>query len=304
MKKINTVYSGVDRIPTGRAPETVVPGCIVLEGGAWRGIYTEGVLDALMTEGVNLQTTIGVSAGAMSGLTYVSGQIGASARFNLSHRFDRSYSGLAALRRDHGVTGFSYFFESLEKELGFDTARFMDPARRMIVTATNCYTGRVEYFEKGVTPYFRQAVQASATVPYVSEPVDIAGMKYLDGGLAVKIPIDKPYEEGFRKVVLVRTRDRAFRKKEGSFITLKQMAYYEYPEIKRMLEEEVPRYNLLVDHIDNLERQGRLFVIAPSEEVRISRFETDVEKLGELYWLGWNDGMNLIPKLKEYLEVE
>ncbi|MBR2990032.1 MAG: patatin family protein [Solobacterium sp.] len=301
MKRLNTVYSRINEIPVGTAPHTVTEGCLVLEGGGWRGIYTQGVLDVLMQEGFNLQTTIGVSAGAMAALCYLSGQIGSAARFNLEHRFDQNYSGLGALRRDHGVTGFSYFFEQFYDELVFDSDRFLEPERRLIVTVTNCFTGRTEFFEKGKTPYFRQAVQASATVPYVSEPVEINGMKYLDGGIASKIPLEWPYENGFDKVVLIRTRDRDFRKKSSS-VTLKQLAYYDYPELKRDLEEEVPRYNLLCDRINAMEKKKQLFVIAPSEEVQVSRFEMDVEKLGDLYWLGYKDAQAALPALKEYLE--
>ena len=296
------VYSRLEEIPLGTAPHTVTEGCLVLEGGGWRCLYSQGAVDALMQAGINLQTTVGTSAGALTALFYLSGQIGLSARYNLSHRFDKDYSGLSALRRDHGVTGFSYFFESCLGSDEFDMKRFLEPERRLLVTATNCYTGKVEFFEKGKTPYFRQAVQASGTVPYVSEPVEINRMKYLDGGIGEKIPLDKPLEEGFRKVVLIRTRDRNFRKKSGS-ITLPQLAYYEYPEIKRALEEEAPRYNLLVERINAMEKSGQLFVIAPSKEVTVSRFETDVEKLGDLYWLGYHDAQAALDALKEYLET-
>lgn len=48
------VYSGIDNILSGTAPDSVIEGCMVLEGGAFRGVYTEGVLDYLMTQGINM----------------------------------------------------------------------------------------------------------------------------------------------------------------------------------------------------------------------------------------------------------
>ena len=74
-KKIRS-YSGLGSIPAGHAGEQIRKGCVVLEGGAFRGLYTQGVLDAWMQRNLNFECTIGVSAGAMAGLNYVSGQIG------------------------------------------------------------------------------------------------------------------------------------------------------------------------------------------------------------------------------------
>lgn len=93
------IYSKLGSIPTGYAPDRIVEGCLVLEGGAFRGMYTQGALDAWMQRGLNFQCTLGVSAGALAGVSYVSGQIGRSARANLGHRHDKAYIGTDALRK-------------------------------------------------------------------------------------------------------------------------------------------------------------------------------------------------------------
>jgi len=134
--------SELDLLPEGCAGEDITEGCLVLEGGAWRGMYTQGVLDALMEEDINFQTTVGVSAGALSSIGYLSGQIGYTVRINLKHRHDQNYVGLGAMAQDHGITGFSYLFgDIMNKEL-FDEGRFFEPERRLLVTATNIETGK------------------------------------------------------------------------------------------------------------------------------------------------------------------
>ena len=145
------VYSDIDSLPRGSAPDTIIPGCMVLEGGAFRGLYGEGALDCLMQEGINLQCTIGVSAGACNGWHYVSGQIGRSARVNLGCRHDPRYVGAIAMKENAGLMGFKYFFEDYEKEYDdpFDLERFNRPDRRYIAIATNCRTGKPVCFEKG-----------------------------------------------------------------------------------------------------------------------------------------------------------
>lgn len=294
-------YKNVENLPIGHASDKVTPGCIVLEGGAFRGVYTSGVLDRLMQADMNMQCTIGVSAGAMNGYNYVSGQIGRSGRINLTYRHDSRYIGYKALWQNRGITGFDFLFNELGDELPFDQESFDRPERRFVAVATNCITGKPVYFEKGKCEDIRKAIQASASVPIASKMVHIGGSPYLDGGCSVKIPIDWALSEGFEKIVVVRTRDRAYRKPPQRMSALIERLYNTYPILARELEEETKRYNTLCDHVDALEREGRIFVIAPTRPVRIMRFEGDMERLGALYQLGYCDAGGRLHALEKYL---
>ena len=108
------IYSHIDKIPSGSASRKVTEGCLVLEGGAFRGLYSQGFMDAMMKAGINMQCTIGVSAGAMAGMNYVAGQIGRSARVNLKYRHDSRYVGIQAVRHNKGLIGFDFVFDGLK----------------------------------------------------------------------------------------------------------------------------------------------------------------------------------------------
>lgn len=295
------VYKGLENIPDGHASKKVTNGCLVLEGGAWRGIYTQGVLDAFMQKDLNFQTTIGVSAGAMGGISYVSGQIGRSARINLTYRHDQNYCGVGAMKRDKGITGFSYLFEDISEKEPLDEETFYDEKRRFVVVATDVEEAKAKYFEKGKCTDILKAVQASASVPYVTKPVEIEGRKYLDGGIAAKVPYEWALAEGFSKIVVIRTRDKSYRKPIGKYHRIIDAEYSDYPDFKHLLHNEVPNYNISLDKLDQLEEQGRLFVIAPSKPVTISRFEGNMNRLGDLYWEGYNDANNAMSELFAYL---
>ena len=295
-------YTGLDDLPRGTASRKITKGLLVLEGGAWRGMYTQGVLDAMMEDDLNLSAVIGVSAGALSGLSYVSGQIGRSIHLNLLYRHDPNYFGRGAILKDHGVTGFSYLFGKMSEEWPLDEDRFYDPARRFVAVATNIDTGEAEYFEKGKCSDIFKAIQASATVPYVSEAVEIDGKRYLDGGIAQKIPLDWALEQPEEKIILIRTRDRNYRKPLKATNRVAKLEYgRKYPNLMYDLYEEQEHYNILISRIEQLEAAGRLFVLAPSQPVTISRFEGDIEELGNLYWLGYSDGKAATDAMKEYL---
>lgn len=295
------VFSRLNEIPEGLADAPVTPGTLVLEGGAWRGLYTQGALDVLMQAGILFKTTVGVSAGAMSGLGYLSGQIGWAPRVNLSHRHDSRYCGLGAVKSDHGVTGFTYLFGVLMKESGFSVERLMRPERDFYAVATDIDSGETVYFRKGECDILR-AVRASATVPYASRPVVIKGHAYLDGGCSTKIPYGWAKERFGGRIMVIRTQHADYRKGERKLTKIDRLMYGSRPRFLDAMLKSYPLYNATLDEIDRDTAAGEAFLLAPSEPVAISRFEKDVEKLGALYELGRKDMADHLDELKAYLE--
>ena len=273
--KKKKTWSGYDTICLAQAPEGIVPGCIVLEGGSFRGCYTSGVLDVLMENGINLQTTIGTSAGALNGYNYVAGEIGRSAKINLGYRHDRRYIGPGSLARNRGVVGFDFLLDEIEQELPFNRERYESPDRRFLVTVTDCEKGEVIYCEKGVTQDFRKAIQASASMP-------------------------------FEKILVIRTRPAYFRRpQEGKrFMELSERFYRNYPELVERLNTQALQYNTACDELEQLQSEGRLLMLCPSGSVTISTLEGDMEKLGALYLLGRCDATIALPKIRQYLGIE
>lgn len=295
-------FFGVNNIPRGHTDDSIVPGCMVLEGGAFRVLYSEGVLDALMEENINLQTTIGVSGGAMNGVNYVSGQIGRSARLNLSYRHDSNYVGTQAYAHNDGIIGFDFLFKGkFEQEEPWDIQSFYREERRFIAVATNVDTGHPEFLEKGECTDIARAVQGSASMPFVSKPVELEGKRYLDGGCSLNIPYQWAIDEGFDSIVVVRTRDKSFRKKNHTHKVLNDTYYHQYPNLAYALTHSHERYNAECDRLDQLEKEGRIFVIAPSDPIHISRLESNMDKLGQLYYMGYEDAKGQMEALKAYL---
>lgn len=295
-------WSGIDSIQLAAAPERIVPGCIVLEGGSFRGCYTSGVLDVLMENGINLQTTIGTSAGALNGYNYVAGEIGRAAMINLGYRHDRRFFGPRTLAKNRGVVGFDFLLNEVEEEIPFNRERFEDPNRRFLVTVTNCETGQVIYCEKGVTPDFQKAVQASASMPFASDMVEVDGVPCLDGGCAVKIPYRWALDNGFEKILVIRTRPQVYRRPpEGKqFMELSERIYKNYPNLVERLNSQSEQYNNACRELEELQQQGKLMMLCPSGSISVSTLEGDMERLGALYLLGRADAKLMLPQLFDY----
>ena len=327
-------------IPHGRAADTLIPGCLVLEGGAFRGLYTQGYLDAMMENGLNLSCVIGVSAGALAGVNYVSGQIGRSARTNLAYRHDSRYIGARSLLHSHSILDVGFLTEERGVLEPLDRARFDRPEQRFVAVATNCETGAATCFEKGKCGDILLAARASATMPFISPVVMIEGTPYLDGGCACAIPYTWAMEEGFEKILVLRTRELAFRDRgrvrrradalaEGyvkrklpgagriyraypavaeRLVRREQSAvnriYRDYPALAAALSEGSRRYNHQCEELRRLHKQGRLLQLCPSRPIEVGVIEGDVNKLRDLYFLGRDDCLAQLPALRQYLGLE
>ena len=297
-------YSGIDGIPDGRASEELIEGCLVLEGGAFRGLYTQGFLDALMINDINLSCVIGVSAGALSGVNYVSGQIGRSARVNLGFRSDSRYIGKKAAENSHSILDVGFLTEDrgvIPETL--DEERFSRPEQRFIAVATNVLNGETAYFEKGKCADIMAGVRASATLPFVSPAYEIDGVPYLDGGCSCKIPYVWAVEEGYDKIIVIRTREASFRNAERRNPAALRI-YRKHPEFAEKLANSDIDYNRQCADLERLDSSGRLLQCAPSQKPAVIMIERDLEKLGDLYQLGFNDCCNQLDRIKNYLETK
>ena len=207
---------------------------------------------------------------------------------------------LTALRHNHGLIGFDFAFHELNHYEPLNLERLYDPRRRFVAVATDCRTGKPLYFEKGKCEDIFKAMQASASMPYFSQMVVVEGRECLDGGCSRCIPYEWALEQGYEKIVVVRTREEAYRATHTPTGVARKL-YRDYPNLVDNLRESDIEYNRECDELAKLKEAGRIFMICPSEPPAVGRIEKDMEKLGELYYLGYNDAMRCMDALKAYL---
>lgn len=278
-------------------------GCLVLEGGAFRGVYTAGVLDYFIEHGLRLDTCYGVSAGALTGSNYLAGDFGRSALLILEHRKNNHYVGINAIKESGSVIGFKFMFEEMEKEYPLNEKELLSDNKTLYISATNVYSGECEYFtnHEGKEKLFK-ALRASASLPLISKMVKIDNKLYLDGGCTIKIPIRKALEDGNEKIVFIGTRDASYRRKTNSKeIALIKKVYHKYKKFIESFSKANKVYNEDCDYIDRLVEEGRIFRITPSKKVKISRLEKSIKKLSDLYYMGYYDARDSFDSLLQYL---
>ena len=289
--------------PSGNASEKIVKGCVVVEGGAFRGVYSQGVMDALMENDINMECTIGVSAGAMGGMCYVAGDIGRAIRVNVGFRKDPRYVGFLPLFTDAGVIGFDFVFNETPKTLNFNYDRFFSPERRFACVVTNCLTGEAEVKERGKVPNIFQAIRASASMPYFSKPVILEGVPYLDGGCARNSPWKWAKDEGYEKVLLIRNRPVGYRREDKPDVKAKFYSK-DFPELAKVLAEDGKHYYQECIEGEEAHKRGDVFMLCPGTTETVGRLEKSLERLSLFYWLGYYETLAKMPQIKQYLLLD
>jgi len=275
---------------------------LVLEGGGMRGLYTTGVLDSFLEKKLYFEYVIGVSAGATHALSYLSRQQGRARRVNVDYVQRSDYMGLRCIIREGSLFGMDLLFHKIPYEYDlYDFETFSRNCSRYYAVVTNMLTGKAEYLAPRTPEEVLPAGQASCSLPLVSQPVTINGIPYLDGGIADSLPIRKALDDGNRKLVVVLTQPRGYRKPPSKKSAIVRLVYRKYPEFVRTLENRQQLYNETLDYLDLLEKEGTAFVIRPQPQEGLKRLERNPVRLNALHKSGYEDGCALQSRLGEFL---
>lgn len=261
---------------------------LILEGGGMRGVFTCGVLDNLMDRGIRFPYTIGVSAGACNGLSYMSEQRGRGKFSNIDLLEKYRYIGLKQLIFKGNIMDFDLLFHKFPEEIiPYHYDKFAACKERFEMVTTSCRTGRACYYDEKVDPVrIIDIVKASSSLPFVSPISYVDGEPMLDGGIADSIPLLRARELGFDNNLVVLTRNKGYRKPQKP-TTVPWFFYRKYPLLREAIRRRNTLYNEQIDLVERLEDKGELVVIRPQRPITVDRIERDTRKLLDLYNEGY-----------------
>ena len=276
---------------------------LVLEGGAMRGMFTTGVLDVFMENGITVDAAIGVSAGATFGCNFKSKQIGRAIRYNLKYAHDKRYCSFYSLFTSGDLYNADFCYNVLPNQLDlFDYETFNSNPMEFYVVVTDAETGKPLY--KKFTDCGKKDMlwmRASASMPLVSRPVEIDGGKFLDGGIADSVPLEYFESIGFEKNIVILTQPRDFIKQLPKFFTFTKLLLHRYPKIVEAIATRHQRYNKQREYIFSREKEGKILVICPEKALGINRTEKNVAELERVYQEGRRTAEKRLEEIKKFL---
>lgn len=277
---------------------------LILEGGAMRGLFSAGVIDVFMENGIEFDAAIGVSAGAAFGCNYKSRQIGRVIRYNKRFAKDKRFCSFRSLIKTGDLFGAEFCYHTIPDELDlFDTEAYLANPMDFYVVVTDIETGKAVYInsdEAGEDSL--ECFRASASMPLVSRPVEIKGRKYLDGGIADSVPIQYFESIGYNRNVIILTQPAGFVKKPSSAAKLMKYAFRKYPKIAETMSDRHNEYNSTLDYIAAKEKAGEVLVIRPEAPLEIGRIEHNPDTMQKVYDLGRAAGEKYLDKVKSFIK--
>lgn len=280
---------------------------LVVEGGASRTYFAVGVMDAMMEAQIPVNYLGGASAGISNAMNYASGQIGRGIEIGTTHVPKKEYSGLLHLLnpKNRSLYNIDYVFRKIPDELvPYDYDKFDEFSGFAEAAVTNMETGKAEYVKIENTRSGWDILVASCSLPLMFPVAKIGSKKYMDGGIADSLPFERAFEVGCDKVIVILSREREYVKKSGGGEKLSSKLFWRYPEFAKSLKNRSTMYNAQRQKLFELEKEGRVFVIAPENTSDWKRTENRAEKIKEMYDEGLERGRQIAQEIKNFIKVE
>lgn len=276
---------------------------LVLEGGALRGLFTAGVMDVMMENGIEFDGLIGVSAGAAFGCNYKSRQPGRVIRYNKRYAHDWRYCSVKSLLKTGDLFGAEFAYHMLPDQLDkFDVATFDRHLMEFYAVCTDVLTGEPVYKRLMHHGYaMNEWIRASASMPLASKVVAVEGHQLLDGGIADSIPLRFFEQQGYDKNVVVLTQPKGYVKKPNPLMPLLRLQLHRYPKFLKAAAERHIMYNEETEYVARQEKEGKAFVIRPHSILPIKHITHDPELMQKVYEDGRSVMLSRLTELKSFL---
>lgn len=257
---------------------------LVLEGGGMRCVFTAGVLDCFIEEGVTFPYVIAVSGGSINGLSFMSGQMGRNRDIMVEYLKSERYIGFMSYLRTGSFIDFHSIFQLYDqKRVPFDFDAYRNNPTRFVIVTSNCQTGHPMYLEeKEDMDRLYCLCSASSSLPVFCPSIKVDGIPMYDGGVCDAIPYRKPVQEGFEKLVFVLTKRQGYRKNEKETF-LPRLLLRKYPLLRYPMEDRHYRYNCMLEKVEGMEKRGQAVVIRPADEMGVDTLTRDPVSLVHLY---------------------
>jgi predicted patatin/cPLA2 family phospholipase len=276
---------------------------LVLEGGGMRGVYTAGILEYFLEQNLFFPYVIGVSAGACNAASYLSKQKGRNKTVTIEYASDPRYISWKNYFRNRQFFGMDFIFDEIpNKHVPFHYNVFYDNPSEFVVGTTDCLTGNPVYFKKQEYDNdLLTVLRASSSLPFIAPEVRFKDKILLDGGISDPIPIKKAQHDGFKKNIVILTRNEGYLKKPSKFHFLVDRKYPEYKGLQQSLRNRYQIYNETVAYLEKEEREGNVFIIRPAHPLKVGRMERNPQRLEELYNQGYEDAKASLDSIINYI---
>lgn len=266
---------------------------VVDVGGGLRGVYAAGIFDYCLDNHVRFDLCIGVSAGSANISAYIAGQNKRNYLFYTDYPFRKEYMSLRNFIFKHSYLDLDYVYGTLSNSDGenpLDYQAIIHSPIELCIVASNAKTGEVRYFDKTSMKQDDYSIlKASSAIPFVCRPYEVDGIPYYDGALGDPVPVEKAFQMGCDKVVVILSKPRDLLRTPGKDLRFANRIQKKYPLAADNLRRRAERYNQGVTAAKRYEDQGRALIVAPQDTCGLETLSKDQDALKRFYDKGYQD---------------
>ena len=266
---------------------------IIDVGGGNRGAYTAGVYDWCIDNDIHFDYCMGISAGSANLSSYIAGQRGRNMKFYDDINLRSESMSMRNLIKNGDYVDLEYIYGEMSNSYGecpLDYDAMMANPAEFTVVATNALTGKPVYFgKKDIRRDELAPIKASSCVPAANRPYMINGIPFYDGGISDPIPLEKCFEDGCDKVVVLLTRPRDYVRNPDKDRLVSNIIKRKYPEASKAMAGRAEKYNTQVWLAKQYEKDGRVMILAPDDIGGMHTLTKDQEMIEALYQKGYHD---------------
>ena len=261
---------------------------LIIEGGGQRGVFSFGITDTFISRNFDpFDIYIGVSNGVAVLCWYLIRETDNNLD-KMLYAAKGDYLSYKNLFTGKDILKFHQMYEDGKKMFKPSMEKIKNnlAGKEYIAVVTDAIEANAEYYSFGDDEWMPKMI-ASGTLPLlVRTPSIINGRRKFDGGIADPLPAQKAYEMGAKKIIIIRTYEKKFRRKLKFENYLGALLSREYPKLRKALLEHDKTYNRALDFINNPPPDCEILQLCPPKKLKSKRDSKNIGVLKADYKLG------------------
>ncbi|WP_350355158.1 patatin-like phospholipase family protein [Faecalibaculum rodentium] len=278
---------------------------LVVEGGGTKIAYTGGVLQCFLEQGIDIPYCVGISAGAMMLLPYVSRQPGRLRLTGVDAASQKGLIGLKPIMEEGSLFALEKTAQFIQEKMPLDYETFFSSPTQLDIGVYDMKTRKTRYYGKEYVDASDDLLIASCSLLLLSKPKQFDGNTVIDAGLTDMIPVSQALKAGCEKVIVVSTKEEGYRRKKAPWWQLMgaRLVYHD-----RQITEDFRNRHIHYEEqwqiIHDLEKEGKALVLRPHQDYGITRYTTDREKLDAWFKLGYAETLERLGEIRAFLDPD
>ena len=268
---------------------------LVVEGGAMRGIFSTGVLDAFLERDFNpFDLCIGVSAGASNLASYLAGMYQRNYKVYTDYSIRPDFINWLKFIKGGHLVDLDWLWDITIKEIRLDLDKIINTDKEYLIGVTDVNSGNAVYLKPDKNN-LEDMLKASSSIPvFYRKFVQLEKSEFVDGALVDSIPVIEAYKRNAVNIMVIRSRPYSYTMKTNWQNSLSKLYLRKYPKLTEAISNRPQKYQQALDFMRNPPSGIRIVEVNPPNSFRTKRLTTDFSVLRQDYSQGYEIGMDVI----------